>query len=62
MEDLIQNAIAAAGGIAGIVAFAMLAADKIVKITPTKTDDKILQWVRKVARMIAIDVKDNPGK
>lgn len=62
MEDMLNNLIAAAGGIAGIVAFVMLAADKIAKITPTKTDDKALQWVRKIARAIAVDVKDNPGK
>lgn len=44
--------------IAGIAALVILAAERIARLTPTTADDKIVQAVRKVAKVLAIDVPD----
>lgn len=44
--------------IAGIAALIILAGERIAKLTPTKTDNKILQAVRKVAKTVGLDFPD----
>tara|TARA_R110000868_G_scaffold26661_8_gene102428 strand:- start:1411 stop:1590 length:180 start_codon:yes stop_codon:yes gene_type:complete len=47
--------------IAGVLAACVLVFDRIAKITPTQTDDKILAWVYKITAVLGVKVKDNPG-
>jgi hypothetical protein len=58
--DIIQNAPWAE--IAGIAALLILAFDRIAKITPTKTDDKIVKFIQRAATVLGVKVRDNPGK
>lgn len=44
--------------IAGIVALGILFFERIARLTPTKSDDKIVQAVRKVAKALSIDLPD----
>lgn len=44
--------------IAGIAALAIIVFERIARLTPTQADDKALQWVRKAAKVLSIDVPD----
>jgi hypothetical protein len=48
--------------VSGVIALVILIADRIAKLTPTKTDDAVMAIVNKIATVLAIRVKDNPGK
>ena len=56
MEDMIANVNGATWF--GVVAAVILFAERISKITPTKTDNKVLQFIRKTAKAIGLDVED----
>ncbi len=58
MEDLINNWEVWAG----IIAAAVILFERIAKITPTETDNKVLKTIYKVASVLGINVKDNEGK
>ena len=47
--------------IAAALAALILAGERIARITPTETDNKVLQVIRKVANVVGINVPDNPG-
>lgn len=47
--------------VAIILAIAKVA-DIIVKLTPTKTDDKILKFIQPVMKYLSLPVPDNKGK
>lgn len=36
----------------------IILAERIARITPTETDNKVLQWVRKIANVVGINVPD----
>lgn len=58
MEDiLVQYAPWIAAATAAVVF-----AEKIARITPTETDNKVIAWVYKIFAVIGIKVEDNPGK
>lgn len=42
----------------GAIAAIVIAADKLVKLTPTKADDRVLKWARRILRVLAVDVPD----
>lgn len=42
----------------GAIALLVVGAERLVKLTPTKTDDRILSWARKIFRVLAVDVPD----
>lgn len=44
-----------------IIGGVILVAGRIAKLTPTETDDKIVAALHKLARVLSIDVPDNPG-
>lgn len=48
--------------IAGIVALVILLAEKVARVTPTETDNKVVAWLYKIAAVIGIKVEDNKGK
>jgi len=48
--------------LAGTAALVMVLAERIVRLTPTKTDDKVVNIVRKAFAVIGLLPKDNPGK
>lgn len=48
--------------ISGIVALVILLGERVARLTPTETDNKIFQALRKLAQVVSIDVPDNPGK
>lgn len=48
--------------IAGVLAAFVLLFDRIAKMTPTKTDDKVLTWLYKIASVLGLNVSDNKGK
>jgi hypothetical protein len=48
--------------IAGVVAAVVLLAERVARLTPTKTDNRILRRIKKAADVIGINVPDNPGK
>ena len=47
--------------IAAVTALVVFA-EKIAKITPTKTDDKIVGYVYKLFAVLGLKLDDNPGK
>lgn len=47
--------------VAGIAAAFVLAFDRLAKITPTETDNKIVGWAYKVFKLLGVKIKDNPG-
>ena len=47
--------------IAAVTAFVVLA-EKIAKLTPTKTDDKFVGYAHKLFSVLGLNVKDNAGK
>lgn len=57
MEWILNNP----GEVAGIAALGISFFAAIAKATPTKTDDRILQWIQRVAAVLGLRVKDNPG-
>ena len=56
MEELIANINGATWF--GIVAAAILLGERIAKLTPTNTDNKVLRFIRKAARAIGLDFPD----
>ena len=48
--------------ISGVIALVILLAERIARLTPTETDDGIVKRLRAIARVLSIDVRDNPGK
>lgn len=48
--------------IAGVIAAVVLLAERIARLTPTETDNRVLRRVKKLADVIGINVPDNPGK
>jgi hypothetical protein len=48
--------------IAGVLAAVVLLAERVARLTPTKTDNRILRRIKKAADVIGINVPDNPGK
>jgi len=44
--------------LAGIAALGIVFFERIARLTPTKSDDKIVQFVRKAAKALSIDVPD----
>jgi hypothetical protein len=44
--------------IAGIIALAIILFERIAKMTPNTTDNKILVFVRKVASVLGLKVED----
>ena len=48
--------------IAGIVALLILVFDRIAKLTPTETDDKVVEAVYRIASVLGLRFEDNPGK
>lgn len=48
--------------LAGTVALVLVLAERIVRLTPTQTDDKVLNVVRKFFAVVGLLPKDNPGK
>jgi hypothetical protein len=48
--------------IAGVLAAVVLLAERVARLTPTETDNKILRRVKRLADVIGINVPDNPGK
>jgi len=45
----------------GVAAAVVIVFERISKLTPTQTDDKIVAWIHKIAAMLGLDFKDNPG-
>ena len=43
---------------AGAAALFILAFERVARLTPTESDDKIVQALRKVAKVLSIDVPD----
>lgn len=63
MENLIQSLQALSWAeITGVAVAFVLAFEKLAKLTPTETDNKILGWLYKLFSVLGIKVKDNPGK
>ena len=58
MDDIFGNLLVQVGGYAGLAVLVMTIADRVAKLTPTTSDDKVVQWVRKIAKAIAADVPD----
>ena len=48
--------------LAGTAALVLVLAERIVRLTPTQTDDKVLNIVRKIFAVVGLLPKDNPGK
>ena len=44
-----------------IAALVILAGERVARLTPTETDNKVLMKVRKIAQILGIDVPNNPG-
>lgn len=44
--------------IAGIAALGIVFFERIARLTPTKSDDKIVQALRKAAKVLSVDVPD----
>jgi len=42
----------------GAIAAVVIAAERLVKLTPTKADDRALKWARRIFRVLAVDVPD----
>ena len=40
----------------GVIALGMVLAERIARLTPNKTDDKVVDWVRKILRVIGLDL------
>lgn len=53
--------IAAYGAYFGVAAAAVLFFDRLAKLTPTKSDDAVLNVIYKVFAILGFKVKDNPG-
>ena len=58
MEDLVTNWEVWAG----VIAAAVILFERIAKITPTETDNKVLKTIYKITSILGINVKDNKGK
>jgi len=41
---------------AGIVALVVLLGERLARLTPNKTDDKVIMYVRKALRVIGVDL------
>lgn len=54
LQFLIENA----AEIGGIVALVILAAERVARLTPTNTDNKVLQFVRKIANALGLNFPD----
>jgi peptidoglycan/LPS O-acetylase OafA/YrhL len=52
METFVQDF----GAWLGAIAFFIISAQKIVDLTPTKSDDKVFVWLRRIFRTLALDV------
>lgn len=48
--------------ISGGIAMLILLAERVARITPTKTDNRVLKVIRRVANVLGLNVPDNPGK
>jgi hypothetical protein len=48
--------------IAGVLAAVVLLAERVARLTPTETDNRILRKVKQLADVVGINVPDNPGK
>lgn len=59
MIEYVQNNWSEIGVAIGALIFL---ADRIARLTPTQTDDKIVKAVYKLASVLSIRVPDNPGK
>lgn len=59
MLELLSQHITEASGIFALV---IIIAERVARLTPTRTDDRILKALRGFARLLALDVKDNRGK
>lgn len=44
--------------ISGVIALIILVGERIARLTPTETDNKIIQWIRKVANVIGVNFPD----
>jgi hypothetical protein len=53
--------VAAYGAYFGVAAAAILLFDRLAKLTPTKSDDAILNWLYKIFAILGFKIKDNPG-
>lgn len=58
MEWILSNY----GEVAGILALVVLVADRIAKLTPTESDNKIVKGIYRVFAIVGIKVPDIPGK
>lgn len=47
--------------IGGIAALVILLGERVARLTPTETDNKIFKALRRLAQVVSIDVPDNPG-
>lgn len=54
MEFLTQNA----AEVTGIFALVILLAERVARLTPTNSDNKIVQILRKAANVLGINVPD----
>jgi hypothetical protein len=48
--------------IAGVLAAVVLLAERVARLTPTETDNRVLRKVKQLADVVGINVPDNPGK
>ena len=60
--ESINSIISDYGAYVGVAAAFVLAFDRLAKLTPTKTDDKIVSYAYKLFSVLGMRVKDNPGK
>jgi hypothetical protein len=47
--------------LAGVLALFVVAFEKLAKVTPTKTDNKIVAFLQKVFTVLGVKVEDNQG-
>jgi hypothetical protein len=44
--------------LAGVASLFIIAFERVARLTPTTADDKVVQFVRKAAKVLSIDVPD----
>ncbi|GAB5387724.1 MAG: hypothetical protein Alpg2KO_06920 [Alphaproteobacteria bacterium] len=47
--------------LAGIAAMLILIAERVARLTPTETDNRVLAIIRRIANVLGLNVPDNPG-
>jgi hypothetical protein len=57
-----ENFVSDYGAYLGVAAAFVILFDRIAKLTPTKSDDKVVEWIYRITAILGLKVKDNPGK